>query len=74
MAQLDGMLSAARISLILSGESCTPQEIEATLGYTATRLVHKGDLVSKIPALKAAESEWRHAVPLTKPLGRDDDL
>ena len=73
MAELGGKLSAARISLILSGEACSFEEIEKTLGYKPTRLVKKGDLVSRLPALKAAESEWRHAVPLSKPLGQDDD-
>lgn len=54
MAELGGKLSAARISLILTGESRTPEEIEAVLGYQHTRLVKKGDLVSRLPALKAA--------------------
>ncbi len=74
MAQLDGQLSSARISLILSGDSCEPAEVENLLGYQPTRLVRKGELVSRLPALKAAETEWRHAVPLTRPIGRDDEM
>ena len=74
MPDIGGKLSAARISLILSGDTVSPERIAEVLDYQPTRLVRKGQLVSRLPALKAAESEWRHAVPLTKPLEHDADL
>lgn len=74
MAQLEGRLSAARISLILSGDPLDPEQVSSLLQYEPTRLIRKGDLVSRLPALKAAENEWRHAVPLTDPLGHDSQL
>ena len=47
------------------------EDIEARLGLRATRVIHKGEVLNRLPLIEAPADEWVYTVPLTEPEGTD---
>lgn len=67
-------INEARFSLTVHGSALSAAEIEAGLGIKATRMIHKGEELNRLPLIVAEEDEWMHTVPLTAPHGTDAEL
>lgn len=67
----ESKVGEARFSLIIHGESLPMEDIEAKLGLRATRVIHKGEVLNRLPLIEAPADEWVYTVPLTEPEGTD---
>ena len=67
----ESKVGEARFSLIIHGESLPMEDIEAKLGLRATRVIHKGEVLNRMPLIEAPADEWVYTVPLTEPEGTD---
>lgn len=64
----------ARFSILLHGDNLPVDKIESTLGLQATRMIHKGDILNRLPLIEAPTDEWVHSISMTEPDGADADL
>jgi len=64
----------ARVSLVVTGEAITANEITEEMGLQPTTIWKKGESFNGMPTMLVENSEWRHAVQLSKPIGHDADL
>ena len=64
----------ARFSLLLHGDELPMEEIEAKLGLKATRTLHKGEAINRLPLIEANADEWMHTISLTAPQETDAGL
>ena len=64
----------ARFSLLLQGETLPMDEIEAKLALKATKTLHKGDVINRLPLIEAKADEWVHTISLTAPQAADEGL
>ena len=67
-------LNTARFSLIVEGDGLPMDEIGPALGLEPTRIIHKGDVLNRLPLIEAATDEWTCTVPLDDPEGVDHQL
>ena len=63
-----------RFSLMIRGEALQEQELAEKLSLTATGLIRKGELLSRVPRIEATEDVWVYEIPLTDPEGEDTAL
>ena len=63
-----------RFSLMIRGEALQKQELAEKLSLTATGLIRKGELLSRVPRIDATEDVWVYEIPLTAPEGEDTAL
>ena len=63
-----------RFSLMIRGEALQEQELAEKLSLTATGLIRKGELLSRVPRIEATEDAWVYEIPLTDPEGEDTAL
>lgn len=63
-----------RFSLMIRGEALQKQELAEKLSLTATGLIRKGELLSRVPRIEATEDVWVYEIPLTAPEGEDTAL
>ena len=63
-----------RFSLMIRGEALQKQELAEKLSLTATGLIRKGELLSRVPRIEATEDVWVYEIPLTDPEGEDTAL
>ncbi len=63
-----------RFSLMIRGEALKEQELAEKLSLTATGLIRKGELLSRVPRIEATEDVWVYEIPLTDPEGEDTAL
>lgn len=69
-----GTLSEARFALIIAGDDLPFDQLDQQLGLTPTRTLHKGEVINRLPEIKAEQDQWIYAIPLTDPTDRDPDL
>ena len=74
MALMDGKLSEARFALIFEGDDVPTDEIGKLMNLKPTKVVHKGDVMNKLPEIIALTNQWVYAIALTHPMGRDPEL
>lgn len=68
-------LGESRIAITVAGDSLDINNITDALQLTPTRVIHKGDVVGRIPApLLAGQDQWICAHELTNPYGTDSVL
>lgn len=67
-------VNEARFSLMIEGQNLPMEEIEAALELRATRVIHKGEVLNRLPLIKAPDDEWTHTVALVSPDGVDTQL
>lgn len=63
-----------RFSLMIRGDALQEQELAEKLSLTATGLIRKGELLSRVPRIEATEDVWVYEIPLTDPEGEDTAL
>ena len=63
-----------RFSLMIRGEALQEQELAEKLSLTATGLIRRGELLSRVPRIEATEDVWVYEIPLTDPEGEDTAL
>ena len=67
-------LTGARFSLIIEGDALPIEQIGEQLELEPTRIIHKGDMLNRLPLIEAATDEWTYTVPLEDPEGVDTQL
>lgn len=67
-------VNEARFSLMIEGDQLPMDEIERVLGLQATRVIHRGETLNRLPLIEATTDEWTHTVALTAPEGVDTQL
>ena len=67
-------LTGARFSLIVEGKDLPIKEIGEQLELEPTRIIHKGDMLNRLPLIEAPADEWTYTVLLTSPEGVDTQL
>lgn len=67
-------LNTSRFSLIVEGDGLPVEKIGPALGLEPTRIIHKGDVLNRLPLIEAATDEWTYTVPLDNPEGVDTQL
>ncbi len=67
-------ISMARIALIITGSDLPMEEIGKLLELTPTRVVRKGDLLNRLPEIRAQDDEWIYMIDLDTPVGRDENM
>ena len=70
----EAKMGEARFSLILRGDELPMEQVEALLGLKATRTLHKGDVINRLPQIEAETDEWMHTISLTNHEGADAGL
>ena len=55
----ESKVGEARFSLIIHGESLPMEDIEARLGLRATRVIHKGEVLNRLPLIEAPADTCR---------------
>lgn len=70
----EAKVGEARFSLILHGDELPMVQVEALLGLKATRTLHKGDVINRLPLIEAETDEWMYTISLTDPEGADAGL
>ena len=70
----EARVGEARFSLLLHGESLPMEQIESMLELKATRTLHKGDVINRLPLIEAADDEWMHTISLSAPQTEDTGL
>lgn len=63
-----------RFSMIICGDNLPVAEIENKLELKATRLVHEGDILNRLPEIRATSDEWVHTIQLDSPDAEDKEL
>ena len=67
-------LDVARFSLIVEGDGLPIDEISQALDLEPTRVIHKGDMLNRLPLVEAAADEWTYTMTLSSPDGVDSQL
>lgn len=71
MAEKKCMVSEARFALILTGEEVPMEEAEKLLGLKPTRVIRKGEIINRLPELRAETDEWVHGILLCHPMDEE---
>ncbi len=72
MAKAD--VGEGRFSLLIYGDGLPMAQVEQQLALSATRTLHKGDLVNQLPPIAAETDEWIYTIPLLSPKVEDAGL
>ena len=68
-------IAEASVALIVSGDELDMEELTACLRLQPTRIIHKGEVVGRIPApLLAGQDQWIYTCPLTETYDADTTL
>ena len=67
-------LTVARFSLIVEGNDLPIEDIGKQLELEPTRIIHKGDMLNRLPLIEATADEWTYTVLLASPEGVDTQL
>lgn len=70
----ESRVGEARFSLIIQGDELPVEAIEQQLALANTRLIRKGEVLSRLPLIEAETDEWLYAIDLTDPTGTDAHL
>ncbi len=71
---MSGHVGEGRFSLILEGNDLPIDLIEEQLGLAPTRIIHKGDVLNRLPLMTAEHDEWTHTIELVSDQGTDNAL
>ena len=71
MADYFRNISESQFSLIICGENLPFDEFTAKTGVKPTKVIRKGDLLSRLPEVVSQEDAWYHSVSLSQPGERD---
>ena len=71
MTSLD-KINHASLALMVIGANLPMEEITELLEIEPTKVVHRGDIINKLPQMIAGEDEWVYGRELESPQGRDD--
>ncbi len=63
-----------RFALLVTGDGLPMDTVSELLALTPTRTVRKGDLLNRLPEIRAERDEWILRMPLTTPLATDSAL
>lgn len=69
-----GEISRSTFALMITGSGMDMDKISGMLDMQPTRVIHKGDLLNRLPEIIANEDEWILITQLENPQGRDDIL
>ena len=69
-----GEISRSTFALMITGSGMDMDKISDMLDMQPTRVIHKGDLLDRLPEIIANEDEWILITQLENPQGRDDIL
>lgn len=64
----------ARFSLILQGDDLPVEKISAAMQLEPTRVIHKGDVLNRLPLMVAECDEWTRTIDLTNAQDTDTAL
>ncbi len=64
-------LSDAKLALLGTGADLPMDEICELLELKPTRILHKGDLINRLPEMYAEEDEWVYMIQLSAPATTD---
>lgn len=67
-------LSDAKLALLVSGSDLPFDEINRLLELKPTSVVHKGDLINRLPEVYAEQDEWIYVLQLSAPSGTDMEM
>ena len=67
-------INLARIALIVTGDNLPMERISQLLELQPPRVIHSGDLLNKLPEIRAQDDEWIHMIDLDTPNGRDEHM
>ena len=67
-------MKAARFALIFHGTDLPMDQISQLLDLQPTRCVRAGELLNRLPELRAEDDEWIYAIDLNAPMGEDQAL
>ncbi|MBQ8161370.1 MAG: DUF4279 domain-containing protein [Clostridia bacterium] len=67
-------INHASIALLVTGREIDAQKITELLEMEPTRVIHEGDLLNRLPEIRARDDEWMYVLQLEKPKGRDETL
>ena len=67
-------VSEGRFSIIIAGVHLPFDEISTLLELPVSRIVHAGDVLNRLPEIRAQQDEWIHTVSMTRPQEADEAL
>ena len=67
-------VDVARFSLMIEGEGLPIEQISRALELEATRVIHTGDTLNRLPLITATADEWTYTLELASPDGVDTQL
>lgn len=71
MAAKNNMIGEARLALILTGKDVPMREAGELLDLKPTRVIRKGELINRLPELRAETDEWVYAIQLCHPMDEE---
>ena len=67
-------IDLARSAVIVTGKDLPMDEISSLLALQPTRIIRTGDLLNRLPEIRATDDEWIHMIDLDTPNGRDEHM
>ncbi len=71
---MSNTVGESRFSLILEGNNLPVEKISAAMGLEPTRVIRKGDVLNRLPLMRAEHDEWTSTIDLTNAQDTDAAL
>ena len=70
----NGAFSEVKLALMVKGKQLPAETISELITLEPTRVIREGELLNRLPEVRAEEDEWLYVMPLTSPQGYDERL